>query len=215
MANDCLPQVHACVIRVTALEANGILDAGADTMYVSDALTRLTLKPVYEDATEIKERNACDTVGVDYKGDDTFLRADVELELLTPDPFLHTLLSSGGALLQPGGGGYGFAYPPLGPITGNGVSIELWAKRIDNGDLDSTNPYAWWALPKVKNLRLGDREFSASAQKSPFVGQALENDNWFDGPDNLWDVASDRCAQWIPTDTLPTVACGFQTLAAS
>lgn len=214
-ANDCLPQVHACVIRVTALEADGVPLPGADNMYVSDALTKLTLKPVYTDGDEIEEKNACGTVGVNYKGDDSFKRCDVELELLTPDPYLHALLIGTGDLLEPASGGVGFAYPSIGAITGNGVSIELWAKRIDNGALDATNPYAWWALPRVTNLRLGDREFSASAQKSPIVGQALENPNWFDGPDNLWTEASDRVAQWIPTDVLPDVSCGYVALAAS
>ena len=212
--NDCLPQVHACVIRVTALAADGGPLPGDDTMYVSDALTKLTLKPVYTDGDEIEEKNACGTVGVNYKGDDTFKRCDIDLELLTPDPYLHTLLASGGELLT-ANGGVGFAYPPLGAVTGNGVSIELWAKRIDDGSLDATNPYAWWVLPRIKNLRLGDREFSATAQKSPFVGQALENDFWYDGPLNDFDAASDRVAQWIPTDTLPTPTCGYVELVAS
>lgn len=214
MADNCLPQVHACAIRVTALESDGILAPGTDTMYVSDALTRLTLKPVYEDASEIKEKNACDAVAVNYKGDDSFLRADVELELLTVDPYLNSLLATGSVLLN-SSNGPGWAMPAIGVNVGNGVSIELWAKRINDGDLDPDMPYAWWSMPKVKSLRVGDREFSATAQKPLFTGQAVENSNWFDGPDNMWDVASDRCAQWIPTDTLPTPTCGFVELEAS
>lgn len=212
---ECLPQVHACIIRVAALDTSGVPLPGAENMYVSDALTKLTLKPVYEDGDEITQKNACGTVGVDYKGDDTFKRCDIELELLSPDPFLHQLLSTGGVAFAAAGGGTGFQYPALGAQTGNGVSIELWAKRIDNGDLDSTYPYAWWVLPKVKNLRLGDRDFSASAQLSPFTGQALENASWFDGPANDWLDPSDRVAQWAPTASIPAASCGFQSLVAT
>lgn len=214
-ANDCLPQVHACVIRVTALEADGVPLPGASNMYVSDALTTLTIKPVYTDGDEIEEKNACGTVGVNYKAQDSFKRADFDLELLTPDPYLHSLLIPGSELLNPSSGGVGFAYPSIGAVPEYGVSIELWAKRIDDGALDATNPYAWWALPNARNMRLGDREFAASAQKSPISGQLYENVNWFDGPSNDWEAASDRVAQWIPTSTLPTVSCGFTTLVAS
>jgi len=212
---DCLPQVHACAIRVAALGIDGVPAPGAQNMYVSDALTKLTIKPVYEAGTEIVERNACGAVGVDYKAPDSLKRADIELELLTPDPFLHQLLTDGGIAFAAAGGGEGFQYPPIGQLTGFGVSIELWSKRIDSGALDNTYPYAWWVLPRVQNLKLGDREFSETAQKSPFTGEAYENAAWFDGPANDWGDPSDRLAQWAPTTTLPTVNCGFIALAAT
>lgn len=214
VAAVCLAQVQACAIRVALLDTDGVPLPGASNLYVSDALTTLTLSPQYDTANEIKEVNACGATAIDYKGNDTFKWTDISLELITPDPYLHALLSSGGSVLTDGEA-VGFAYPPLGLVQGNGVSIELWAKRIDSGDLDLDFPYAWWVLPKVKNLKLGDRIFADAAQKSPFTGQGYENVNWFDGPENDWPVASDRCAQWIPTATLPTAHCGFETLSAS
>lgn len=213
--NDCLPQVQACIIRVCALEASGILLPGASSMYVSDALVKMDAKPVFDVSTEIIDKNACGALKVNYKPPDSLKRLDVTIELLTPDPYLSVLLSSGGALLHPVGGGVGYAYPPIGVIAGNGVSVELWAKRIDNGDLDATFPYAWWAFPKIKNLIPGDKLFDEKSQHSIFTGQALENHNWFDGPDNQWTAESDRVAQWIPTATLPVAQCGYEALVAS
>jgi hypothetical protein len=213
-AEICLPQVQACAIRVTQLDAAGSPLGGASALYTSDALTTLTASPQYEDADEITEKNACGTVCVDYKGDDSFKRLDIDLTICTVDPYLHQLLSQSGDTLTDGEA-IGFAYPPLGALVGDGISIELWSKRILNGALDPDFPYAWWALPLVKNLRLGDREFANSAQASPFTGQANENPNWLDGPLNDWPVASDRVLQFIPTTELPDIQCGYQVSVAS
>lgn len=215
MADVCLPQVQADRIRVALLDADGTTAPGASNLYVSDALTTLTATPVYTDADEIEEKNASGTVCVNFKGDDTFKRLDVTLTICTVDPYLHALLTGAQGDVLTDGTAVGFAYPPIGPLTSNGISIELWAKRINNGAVDPDYPYAWWAMPRVKNLRLGDRTFENGAQASPFSGQALENPNWFDGPTNDWPVASDRALQFIPTPTLPNAVCGYQTLVAT
>jgi hypothetical protein len=212
---DCLPQVHCCAMRVGALDISGVPLPGAENLYVTNSMTKVTLKPVYETGNEITERNACGAVVVDYKSPDSLKRADIEIEIVTPDPFLHQLLADGGVAFAASAGGTGFQYPPIGQITGYGVSIELWTKRINNGALDSTFPYAWWALPKVQNLKLGDREFSETAQKTIFTGECYENAAWFDGPNNDWLDASDRLAQGVPTTSYPDATCGFLALAAT
>lgn len=212
--NDCLPQVHACAIRVARLAANGAPLVGAQNLYVSDALSILTTTPVYTDGDEIEEKNACGNVAINYRGDDSFKRLDVALTLVTPDPELHEMLASGSEVLTDGAA-VGWAYPPIGSVGGNGVSIELWSKRIDDGDLDATFPYAWWVYPKVKNLRVGERAHQNGPLLAPLAGQAYENPNWFDGPLNDWPATSDRVGQWIPTAALPDVVCGYQALVAS
>jgi hypothetical protein len=184
-------------------------------MVVSDALVSLGISAVYTDGDEIEDKNACGVVGVNYRAADSFKRLDVNIELLTPDPYLQEMLS-GGTLLDPGGGApMGFAAPPIGEVTGNGVSVELWANRIDDGDLDLNYPYAWWVYPKLRNLRIGDYSHENGANHPVFSGQAVENANWYDGPLNDWPNDSDRVAQWVPTNTIPTVSCGYGTVAAS
>lgn len=209
----CLPQVQACAIRVALLDTNGVPLPGDENLYVSSALTQLQFSPVYKDATEIEEENACGTVCVNYLPPPSFKRGDVTVGLCTPDPFLGALLS-GGDILEVADR-IGFAAPPIGVVTGNGVSIELWAKRIDDGDLDADSPYAWWAYPKIKNLRLTAHTHQNGALLPQYQGQAYENPNWFDGPLNDWPATSDRVYQWVPTDTIPEAFCGFQELLAS
>ncbi len=215
--DDCAAQLHVCAIRVGLLDDDGSPLVGANSVYVSDALAIATLKPIYDDGDEIKEKNACGATFIDFLDDPTFVRADIELDFLTPDPYLHSVLISNGALLTPGGGGVGWAFPPVGKVTGNGVSLELFAKRIIDNAQSTVHPWALWALPKVRSLRLGDRAFSGTAaQHSLITGQCNENDMWFDGPANEFDAPSDRVAQWIPVDDLPTFTCGeFQEVIAS
>jgi hypothetical protein len=211
---DCRPQVQACAIRVARLDTNGVPLPGANNLYVSDALVELNWTSVYVDGDEIEDKNACGIVVVNYRGRDSFKRGDVEVKLVTPDPFLSEMLS-GGSVLTSGSVPKGFAAPPIGPVTGNGVSIELWAIRVDDGDQDANYPYAHWVYPKVKNLRLGDHSHANASIQPVFTGQAVENPNWFDGPVGDWPATSDRAYQWLPTSTIPTPSCAYQTLAAS
>lgn len=209
---DDRPQVQGCAIRVTDLDSNGVPTPGTGTMYVTSAFTELQVTPVYTDADEITEKNACGADCVDYTGDDSLRRADVQLTICTHDPYLEAKLSAGDVLTD--AGAHGYAMPPIGPLTTNGVSIEVWAKRIDDGDLDIDYPYAWWVLPKVRNLRKGVRTFNNGSSLPVFTGRALQNPNWFDGPLNDWPVASDRILQWMPTTSLPTLS-GLADVAAS
>lgn len=213
MAEKCLAQVQACRLRIAKLDANGVPHPGAGSMVTTKSLSRLTLTAVYTDGDEIEEKNACGEVEAGLKANDTFKRVDFELELLKHDPYLLALLSGGDVLTD--GDAVGFAYPPLGLVEGDLVSVEVWAKRVNQSTTDQDFPYAWWSVPLIKNLRIGDRVFENAVAKPVLTGQAYENANWYDGPLNDWPVASDRVAQWIPTASLPDDVCGLQTIAAS
>lgn len=211
--SNFLPVVQACAIRVAELDGAGVPNPGTLNLYTCDALTELQVTPVYTDGDEIEQKNACGGICINYKGDDSLKRADVAITVCTPDPYLSAMLGGGDVLTD--GGIQGYAYPPIGTLTGDGISIEVWAKRIDDGDLAADYPYMWFVLPKVKNLRHGQRTFNSGAQLPVYSGQALENPNWFDGPLNDWPVASDRILQYFPVDSLPTIDCLPATLAAS
>jgi hypothetical protein len=214
MADDCLPQIFACVARITDLDANGVPTPGDNHMYVSNALTTITLKPVYKDGVTIEEDNGCGELAVSYQGDPSYKWDEVEIEFLKREPRLEAMLSRGHVLDLGGGAPLGSAGPKVGVVTGR-VSLEFWAKRINGPDVDPDFPFAWWALPKVRNLKRNDDTFGASAQKPKFTGIAVENPNWFDGPTNDWPAASDRCVQWVPTTTIPDAHCGALPVAVS
>jgi hypothetical protein len=91
----------------------------------------------------------------------------------------------------------------------------VWARRINNGVLDTSFPYARWAIPGCKNPKVGAIPFENAAQKWTVSGEAYENLNWFNGPVNDWAVASDRVYQMQPVATIPTAVCGYQAIAST
>lgn len=208
---DCLPQIHACAMRVTRLNAAGESDIGASNMYVTDALITMNLAPQIEEGEEITMKNGCGKIVVGYKAASSLKRLGVELNLATPDPELHELLTGGKVLSYSGRTGFGF--PALGELfSENGISLELWTHRVDeSGDTDPDLPFARWVFPRVK-LGIGNREFGNKALENPLSGFAIENANWGTGPVADWPTDSDRVAQWLPMplSDYPDVDCGYQ-----
>lgn len=217
MPDACRPHVQVCATRIARLEGNGVPDPGADNMVVSNALGTLTASPVYREGEEIQEPNACGELLVNFRGSPTLVRWDISFVFQSQDPFLAELLSNGTVLTF--GADKGYASPPLGDISNESVSLEVWAKRVDpdTGDLDIDAPYAWYSFPKLKNLRIGERVFANANIPAPFTAEAYENPNWYNGPTGDWPttVPTARAWQWIPWDNIPTPSCGFKTISAS
>lgn len=215
MANDGLPQVQAFRVRISKLNANGVPSNGAGMQYVSSALVTLQTTPVYVDGEDFQEKNGEGIVCVDFQGPATFRRVDWTMTICTPDPYLLAILTGGTALTY--GTAVGFAYPPLGSIDPTNVSIEFWTKRVNEGNLDENYPYAWWVLPRCKDMRLGQKNFGNNAVMATVSGKATENANWFNGPSNTWDVASDRVTQYMPcaSTDVPSASLSYVTVAAS
>lgn len=215
-SHDCLPvQLQACRTRVCLLDTDGSPLVGADSMVVSDRLSKFTYTPNYKAATELTEQNACDATLVDYLGPPSKVRDDLSLDFVSPDPFVMSLLLPQSTLLALSGGGYGVAAPPIGVVANNGVSLEFWVKNVVDGTLDSVFPYVHWAFPKCLNAQEGARELSNTVQHGLVTAQAYENAEWFDGPANDFDSASDKTWQYIPTDTLPDITCGYAAVTPS
>lgn len=215
MANDCLPQVGACRLRVTRLDANGVPTQGANNVYVSSALLSVAGAWDIADGAQILQTDGCGNEILNYTSPSTLRKMNLTINLVTPDPQLSELLSAGDVLTS--GGAVGYSAPSLAPLAESPVSIEVWAKRIRAGKLDTTFPYAWWVFPWVSNLRPDDFTLENAPLLPTFVGEAYENTGWYNGPTNDWPLpnASNRVFQWIPTATIPTAACGYGTVASS
>lgn len=209
----CVPHVSLCALRVTSLNLNGSTVIGASTSYVTDSMVKVTRKPVYEAGDELKEKNGCGAVYVDYLSPGSKVRDDLDFDFLTTDPNLLSLFIQQGSVLT-SGQAIGFAAPPIGQVSGQ-VSIELWTKRVKGGAVDPDFPYAHHLFPYVQNLQEGQHDFSSSIGHLLLTGSAVENQNWFDGPANDWPaVGSNRTYQWIPATTLPTANCTFTAVAS-
>lgn len=219
MANDCAGVIRACAMRVAELDGSGVPNPGAQNLYVTDQLVELTATPNVVNGPEIRQDNACGEAVVSVKSDDLIDRYNIELTIATPDPELTHLLVGG--LLETDAdpafvGATGYGAPQLNVNEKpNGVSIELWSQRITDGALDPEFPYLWTIWPRVKSMRLGPMRWFNGVQTRPFVGNAIENANWFDGPLNDWPISSDRAFHQIETKTIPDTVCGYQSIVAS
>lgn len=213
MANsDCLPQVHICAIRIAELDSNGVPTPGSDLITV-DSIVDINMTPAVKEGSQIEDENGCGEVCINYKAPDTLLRYDLTITVCDHNPYVMAALGRGVILTDAGVRGYGF--PAIGAASEEAVSIEWYAKRIDDGALHSEYPYAWWVAPKVTTLRHGPMTWNNGSNRPTFVGRAFENENWFDGPLNDWPVASDRALQWFPTPGLPITSCTPAELPAS
>jgi hypothetical protein len=230
--NEPVGQVQAFRTRVSYLDTNGVPTPGASNSYVSASLVTMSITPVYKDGTHIEQENGEGTLCVNWDGDDSLLRCDFELTICKPDPYLQTILVEGSKNLTASGlptttgnpgvaadadRPYGWAMPALGPITSRRVSIEVWTKRIDDGELKDVYPYAWWVLPSTRRRRLGQTTLANAAVVPVISGKAYENDNWFDGPRENWPTSSDRVLQWIPCKVaeVPTASDQYTLVSAS
>lgn len=216
MANDCLPSIQACAMRVARLDPNGVPTPGAHNLYVTGGLITLTATPQYRDGDEFEVVTACGELGVNFMDQPRLKRLTFELNIVAPDPELTELMGGGTVLTD--GAAVGYAAPELlTRFNPNGVSLELWSKRLGpDGAMDGTFPYMRWVYPRTY-LRVGAKDFKNGPMDNPFSGFGIENPNWFDGPMQDWPVASDRVFQYLPVAEadLPAAVCGYQTTPAS
>lgn len=76
--------------------------------------------------------------------------------------------------------------PALGTqASDNGVSLETWAKMFVGGGPAAYLPYLKYAFPRTY-WRYGDGEIGNSRYATNFVGYAIENPGWGNGPWNDW-----------------------------
>lgn len=206
---NCLPRMQCCAARACALDADGTTKIGAASSLVFDSVVTIGMTPVYEDGTEIKEKDACGRTFVDVVSDPTLTRWDIDIDVWSQDPSYLKIVQAGGSILLPGGGlaPQGFAYPDIGPVVGQ-FSFEFWQKIIRDNDQDPDLPWEWFALPKLKNVKLGKIDVGGDkVSHRTLTAQAYGNANWFNGPGDDWPTTSDRPVQSIPTATLPTASC--------
>lgn len=95
-----------------------------------------------------------------------------------------------------GPGQVGYQEPALGIVGNpNGVSLEFWTKAIVGGYQASVLPFYHWVLPRVVGMHTTPRTINNQNTATIMEGQAWENPNWGDGPDNTWNFDSSKVFQ--------------------
>jgi hypothetical protein len=128
-----------------------------------------------------------------------------------------------GAVSPPGtdlsagpGTGAGYQMPAPGSTAApNGVSIEIWQKRIINGFPDGTYPYWRTVYPRAANLHIMPRDHTNANLQTVIEGDLFRNPNWGSGPFGDWPLDSSQMAQrkMEGAATLPTA--GYAAVPAT
>ena len=206
---DGAGSVQALRMRIARLDATGATPAGASNMYVTDTIVKLDIKPQFVAGVEVEEQNGSGALCLTYQAQPTFKRVDLTLTICNMDEELEELLGGGSVLTQTGNT-IGYAMPAVGAMPmANGISLEFWSLAIINGAPAATNPYRWWALPRIYLAR-SDATYDNKGHLPVFTGYGIENPSWGNGPNNDWLLSSARALQRIRTGTIPASAVGYQ-----
>lgn len=218
MSNVCPTVLKACAIRVARLEGDGVPLPGANNLYVSDGMISVTFTEELEKGADLVQKNGCGNIAAAWKDPDLIKRVTLAVELIKYDPQLFELLR-GGTVIHDAGVGVNQAIGYQAPAVGvdpqpNGVSLEVWCKRIITAAPDPQWPYEWFVFPRCY-FSAGQRKMEDNFMVNIFDGYGIENGNWFNGPANDWPADSSKVYQSLPTKNIPAASCGYQTLAAS
>ena len=220
---DCAASVKVCAFRFARLNATGNPVAGANNMIVTDRMVSLAASPDVVAGDVYEQKNGCGGLAVSHRNPDTTRWYNLTLTAAEDNPELFEILVEGVELMIKSATTRGYKVPELGsvPTTDYGTSIEAWSEAIDpvTDDVDAELPYFRWVFPKTKNWRLGDVTLENGVKVPALTGRALGNPNWDDGPDHDWfgisDVEADRAINVARDTEIPSVACGYQVIAAS
>jgi hypothetical protein len=212
---SCGGSVQACAMRVAVLEQDGVPVPGASNLYVTGDFTKIDFTPVYTKGVDMEVISGCGVPALTYRGRDFFKRWDLTLELIDTDPELESMIA--GLEVYPQGGFSigGSDDPGLGQIGAPyGVSVEVWSKRIVNGDQDPIWPFIHWVVPRTY-WQPGVITMDNNPMPRMYTGYTSPNVNFYNGPLNDWPFPADRQLAHAYTKTIPPPSCGAQALVHS
>jgi hypothetical protein len=136
----------------------------------------------------------------------------VDTGAVTPSGAVPTVDMSAGP-----GAAIGYQAPALGPVAApNGVSLELWQKRMINGQQATDWPWYRIVLPKCINFHIMPRDHTNANMATIMEGQAWGNANWGNGPFGDWPLDSTKWyqrkvdgSQVVPTAGVTAVPANF------
>lgn len=196
-----------CRMRVARLAADGTTPAGATNMFVTDIQVEVNLEPDVQQGQEISEQTGCGNYAVPpFRLPDYVKWRNGTLTMAYELPEFEEL-TCGGSLITSGGNTIGYAEPPDGlQAPGFGVSMELWAERLEDGFQAATNPWIWTLLARTYNWRKGPRRWFLGVYAPTYLFQVGKNVNIGNGPNNDWPGPSDRPMATVHSAVNPPAA---------
>ena len=187
MPTKCYAPVRGSVIRVTRLDACGEPSPGESAVVVSKRVSSVSLDPLTEDGTAIRERNFGDELCVVDEGYTETLGFSADIALCGVDPDLLSLFTGQPVVTNAAGDVVGFDVTTGVDLDAFGFSIEVWS-RIAGAACDPSGNRQWGytVFPYLKGGRLGGFSFENAALQFTITGaKTLDGNQWGAGPFNV------------------------------
>lgn len=220
--NDCTSSVEVCALRVAQLTSAGAPKAG-DYGYYSDSPITIKAGPVNDTVAEKIQRNGCGQIITRVPPITTIKGATFSVDLSRWDRELIWLLT-GGTLFTNSGSHAGIRAPYVADGEALPCCIEWWTKAYSGNAQAVTatstpnGSYHHYVEPLVR-CSIAEWTNDEGIAVYTVTGEGTENSSiTANGPWNDWPawIAGDGgfTAAWGEYDdgTLPTAACGLQTV---
>lgn len=215
LAQKCLAPVSICALRVTKLDAVGLVAAGPNNSYVTDSLTEIQASPDIKTGDEVELANGCGCDIVSYKNDDILKRWTLQVTLGRLEPALQSLLLGGDVIYDasdvPVPIGWHWPVQQLCSAGGQpNVAVEAWAKAVDYDHQDQDYPWWHFVWPWAK-FQIGQVTLGSAASTIPVSGFTRSNPGWGLGPYGDAPEPIEQAGAVFLDTAVPTSHCGFQT----
>lgn len=203
--SDHAASVQGVAIQVTRLNADGTPMQGTASSFVTNAFMSLGFTPEYTKGQEIEEKGADGSVCVYYQAPDVLKRVTLTLEICSPSPELHSIITGGDVLLPTSSNvPVGYAAPVTGvDANPNGCAIEVWSRAIVAGRPAPVNPYWRWIFPYAKMYLSGERKMENGMLANQFQGWGVGNTQYGAGARTDWTYETDRAFQYARSSYAP------------
>src|SRR3990167_10597218 len=159
MAVNCGVSFGLCVVRVTKVDATGVVVDPPDNSYVSDKPISITLTPNIETGNTFSLRNGCGCSIARFKANDIFNWFEFTFNSGALEPAMWALML-GAPTIEDGVDIVGQAF--LSALACDedepSVALEFWTKHIVGSGQDGPLPWIHWVFPKTV-WQLADNTF--------------------------------------------------------
>lgn len=179
MPTTVWPVIRSHVVRATKLDNCGAPVVGPKSTLVTDGHISIKLSPQYEDGEETNQKNAAGKLIVVDKAIDQLKYYNVEISFARVDPDLFNIVTSQPIVLDHSGAASGIR---IGAAVNTNVGLETWSDVPGTACGEEGKRYGYFALPWVKDGRLGDFSLENALATFTITGRTERNSQWGKGP---------------------------------
>lgn len=154
MTAECISPIQGSLFRLVRLDECGIPVTGVGSLIVSAGFVEVQVSPQYEDGVTFQLRRADGRFCVNRRGNDEFLRDELNMRLCAIDPDL-VVITTGQTLVTTGDPATGTGFWVSEGSVDARFSFELWQMDADTCT-DAEPRTAYWAWPHLASGRLSD-----------------------------------------------------------